>query len=81
RAAARAAKEPAPAAAEPAPTGPKLWVDPDGAICPTSHPVKAKLASGIFHLPGMTAYERTTPDRCYQDEAAAESDGLRKAKR
>jgi cytoskeletal protein RodZ len=77
------AAEPAPAApaAQPASAGPKLWVDPDGAICPTSHPVKAKMASGIFHLPGMTAYERTTPDRCYADEAAAEADGLRKAKR
>ena len=61
--------------------GPQPWVDPDGAICPSSHPVKAKLASGIFHLPGMTAYERTTPDRCYPSEEAAEADGLRKAKR
>jgi hypothetical protein len=29
----------------------------------------------------MTAYERTTPDRCYLDADAAEADGLRKAKR
>lgn len=57
------------------------WVEPDGASCPASHPVKAKLSSGIFHLPGMLAYERTVPDRCYVDEAAAEADGLRKAKR
>ena len=78
------AKAPAAATAAPAPAaaaGPKLWVDPDGAICPSTHPVKAKLASGIFHLPGMTAYDRTTPDRCYPDAAAAEADGLRKAKR
>ena len=61
--------------------GPKHWVDPKGSICPASHPVKAKLASKIFHLPGMTAYERTTPDRCYKDEPSAEADGLRKAKR
>jgi hypothetical protein len=57
------------------------WVDPDGATCPPAHPVKAKLASGIYHLPGMTAYERTTPDRCYRDEEAAQADGLRKVKR
>ena len=57
------------------------WVEPKGGACPASHPVKAKLASGIYHLPGMTAYERTTPDRCYTDETAAEADGLRKAQR
>jgi len=58
------------------------WVtpDPDG-TCPTSHPVKAKLSSKLFHLPGMFAYARTKPDRCYRDEAAAEADGLQKAKR
>ena len=65
---------------EPAPSSGD-WVDPDGTVCPPAHPVKAKLASGIYHLPGMTAYERTTPDRCYRDEDAAEADGLRKAKR
>lgn len=58
------------------------WLEPgeDGA-CPSSHPVKAKMSSGIYHLPGMLAYERTVADRCYPDEAAAEADGLRKAKR
>ncbi|MFN2502680.1 MAG: hypothetical protein ABR540_00300 [Acidimicrobiales bacterium] len=59
----------------------KAWVDPKGAICPSSHPVKGKLSSGIFHLRGMAAYERTTPDRCYRDEGSAAADGLRKAKR
>lgn len=57
------------------------WVEPVGDVCPTSHPVKAKLASKIFHLPGMLNYARTRPDRCYQDAIAAESDGLRPAKR
>ena len=70
---AAAKKAAAPAAA--------AWVDPDGDVCPTSHPVKAKLGSKVFHLPGQLAYERTHPDRCYVDEAAAEADGLRKAKR
>jgi len=57
------------------------WVEPDGGVCPTTHPVKAKLRSAIFHLPGMAAYARTNPDRCYRDEAAALDDGLRKAAR
>ena len=59
----------------------QAWVDPDGGVCPTSHPVKAKLTSKIFHLPGMLNYERTKPDRCYLDAAKAEADGLRAAKR
>lgn len=58
-----------------------VWVDPDGSTCPTSHPVKAKLSSKLFHLPGMLAYTRTKPDRCYRDEDAAVADGLTKAKR
>ena len=49
--------------------------------CPVSHPVKAKLSSGIFHVPGGQNYERTKPDRCYLDAAAAEADGLRKSLR
>jgi hypothetical protein len=59
----------------------KRWVEPTAGACPTSHPVKAKVSSKIFHLPGMTNYERTNPDRCYADSADAESDGLRAAKR
>ena len=57
------------------------WVVPEGDVCPTSHPVKGKVASKIFHLPGMLNYARTRPDRCYRDAAAAEADGLRAAKR
>lgn len=57
------------------------WVPPDEDSCPASHPVKAKLASGVFHLPGMLHYDRTKPDRCYPDPASAEADGLRQAKR
>ncbi len=59
----------------------QAWVEPTGGVCPTTHPVKAKLRSKIFHLPGMLAYERTNPDRCYADPEAAEADGLRPAKR
>ena len=57
------------------------FVEPTGEVCPTTHPVKAKLASKIFHVPGGQMYDRTKPDRCYQDAAAAEADGLRQAKR
>ena len=57
------------------------WVVPTGDVCPTTHPVKAKLASKIFHIPGMLNYDRTRPDRCYRDATAAEDDGLRPAKR
>jgi len=48
--------------------------------CPVSHPIKAKLGSGIYHVPGGANYERTKPDRCYADESAAISDGLRRSK-
>lgn len=57
------------------------WVDPVEGVCPTTHPVKAKLASRLFHLPGMFAYARTRPDRCYVDAAAATADGFIQAKR
>ena len=43
--------------------------------------MKAKLASGIYHVPGGGNYERTKPDRCYVSAEAAEADGLRPAKR
>lgn len=61
--------------------GARAWVEPRGSDCPSAHPVKAKLSSMIFHLPGMANYERTTPDRCYTSAATAEADGLRPAKR
>jgi hypothetical protein len=35
----------------------------------------------IYHLPGMAAYGRTLPDRCYADPEAAEADGFVRAKR
>lgn len=58
------------------------WVEAneDGS-CPAPFPVKAKLSSKIFHVPGGMSYERTNADRCYLNEAAAEADGLRQAKR
>jgi hypothetical protein len=57
------------------------WVEPVDGEAPSSHPIKAKMSSGIFHSPGGLNYERTKPDRCYRDAATAEADGLRPAKR
>ena len=57
-----------------------VWLEPVDGACPLSHPVKAKLAGGIYHVPGGSSYDRTHPDRCYRDAAAAQADGLRAAK-
>jgi hypothetical protein len=71
-----------PAAAQAAPSGASgAWVEPNGNTCPASHPVKANMSSRIFHVEGGLSYERTHPDRCYRDAAAAEADGLRRAAR
>jgi hypothetical protein len=57
------------------------WVEPaDSGACPAHHPVKAKLSSGIFHVPGGANYARTQPDRCYLSVETAEADGLRQSK-
>ena len=85
----RAALAPEPDADPWSPAPPELsgrrleptWVEPIAGECPPTHVVKGKLTSGIYHLPGGLNYERTRPDRCYADADAAESDGLRPAKR
>jgi hypothetical protein len=56
------------------------WVEAVDGACPLSHPVKVKVSSGIYHLPGSSFYDRTRPERCYVDAAAAEADGYRAAK-
>lgn len=56
-------------------------MEPHDGACPLTHPVKGKVSSGIYHVPGGFSYERTRADRCYVDEAAAHADGLRRAKR
>jgi hypothetical protein len=61
--------------------GSESWVFPVDGACPDGYPVKAKLKSGVFHVPGGAMYERTHADRCYPSEEAAEADGLRAAKR
>jgi len=63
-------------------TSPTAWVTPDDTGgCPHGYPVKVKVTSGIYHLPGGLAYDRTKPDRCYATPQAAEADGYRAAKR
>lgn len=57
------------------------WAAPVEGACPDGYPVKAKEASGIFHVPGGLSYERTRPDRCYATPQAATADGFRPAKR
>ena len=59
---------------------PSLHTVPSTSACPATHPVKAKIGSGIYHEPGGANYDRTQPDRCYLDAAAAEADGLRRSK-
>lgn len=57
------------------------WIEPaDSGACPAHHPVKAKLASGIFHVPGGANYARTRADRCYLSAETAEADGLRQSR-
>ena len=77
-----AKKAPAAKKKAPAPKPLPAWVEPEeGGLCPGSHPVKAKLSSRIFHVPGGFNYLRVRPDRCYSTEEAAVGDGLSKAKR
>lgn len=71
--------EPSDGAAAPAPEGD--WIEPDAeGDCPLSHPVKVKLRSGIYHVPGGASYERTNADRCYTNPGDAEADGYRASK-
>jgi hypothetical protein len=63
-------------------SAPGSWVVPDGTgEVLASHPVKAKLASRVYRVPGMPMYERSAPDRCYMTPEAAEADGFTRAAR
>jgi hypothetical protein len=74
--------QPFPFPPQPVIDAPTPWVDAaEGGTCPAHHPVKAKLTSGIFHLPGGANYDRTRADRCYVSAEAAEAEGLRASKR
>ncbi len=61
---------------------PEQWViaPSDAAAAPEGFPVKVKVSSGIFHVPGGRFYERTNPDRWYATAAAALADGYRQSK-
>jgi hypothetical protein len=57
------------------------WIAPCDGTCPDSHPVKVKLRSGLFHLPGMSLYGRTKADRCYGSAGQATADGFQPSSR
>ena len=59
----------------------RRWEHPLAGDCPPGYPVKVKLTSGIYHVPGGFSYVRTNPDRCYATVEEAEHDGFRAAKR
>ncbi len=79
--------EPAPApGSEPIPEpvaddGSPRWRPPIDDGCPPGYPIKVNERSGIYHVPEGLSYERTRPTRCYVDEASAQADGFRRAKR
>lgn len=60
--------------------------DPDSipadgtSICPIDYPIKGNARSGIYHLPGAFAYERTVPTICFRSPEAAERAGFRAAR-
>ena len=68
-------------ASNPTAAATETWVKPDGSTCPPGYPVKAKIGSKVYRLPGMFSYEESKPERCYRDEAAAIADGFTRAKR
>jgi large subunit ribosomal protein L17 len=60
------------------PTG---WVAAgEGFEPPDGFPVKVKVSSGIFHVPGGRFYDRTNADRFYATADEAEADGYRRSK-
>jgi hypothetical protein len=57
------------------------WVpSPSDGTPPEGFPVKVKVSSGIFHVPGGRFYDRTNPDRWYATADAAQADGYRQSK-
>lgn len=48
--------------------------------CPAEFPIKGNGRSGIYHLPGAFAYERTVPSICFRTPEAAERAGFRAAR-
>ena len=50
------------------------------ALCPAGFPIKGNGRSGIYHLPGAFAYDRTIPSICFRTPDAAERAGFRAAR-
>jgi hypothetical protein len=50
------------------------------AIAPPDYPIKGNGRSGIYHMPGGFAYERTVATVCFRTAEAAEAAGLRASK-
>lgn len=53
----------------------------ESATPPEGYPVKGNRRSGIYHLPGDLAYERTVPSLWFRSAEAAERNGFRHALR
>jgi len=49
-------------------------------VTPPGYPIKGNRRSGIYHVPGGFAYDRTIPDICFRTPEAAEATGLRHSK-
>ena len=63
-------------------SAPGSWIVPNGtAEVLVTHPVKVKLGSRVYRVPGMPMYDRTVADRCYATIEAAEADGFNRAAR
>jgi hypothetical protein len=50
------------------------------ASSPPGYPIKGNERSGIYHVPGGFAYERTIATTCFRSVEAAEAAGLRASK-
>jgi very-short-patch-repair endonuclease len=50
-------------------------------VCPASHPLKGNAGSRVAHQPGGEFYDKTKPEVCFADEAAAQDAGYRVSRR
>lgn len=55
---------------------PPTWVGPVNNECPEGFPIKARYATGHFHVPGDRGYDKIIPDCCYPSVEDAEADGF-----
>jgi hypothetical protein len=56
-------------------------VAPQGADCPTTHPIKANATSSLYYASADTAYATSRPDACFASQADAETAGFKAASR